>query len=72
VNDLTVKQRRDVEMALRHLNRAMKALSRARLPEPPRSIPDTWEWDLQRGHHAVCEGSVHLIDGLEKLDASDG
>lgn len=70
---LSEKQKREVDMALSHLGRAMKALSRANLPDAEGwSDRATWVNGLQQGLRKVGEASDVLIDALEEMAAFEG
>jgi len=68
--ELTPRQRRQVNLAIGHLGRAMKALQRADLPLPPPSLGTSPFYDLDRGVRLVGEASDALIDGMEQLDGA--
>lgn len=70
---LTPRQKREVDVALRHLGRAMKALGRADLPDAEGwSDRSGWVNGLQRGLRKVGEASDTLIDALEEMAAFEG
>lgn len=64
VMSLTNRQRREVEAAVRHIGRAMQALSRADIPIPE-SGSGKGEWAFYDGLRRLGQASNRLIDGLE-------
>jgi hypothetical protein len=64
VSGLTPYQRREVETAVRHVGRAMRALSRANLAHPV-GIAGQDAWALYDGERRLGQASDRLIDGLE-------
>lgn len=63
--ELTPRQIREVNIAIRHLGRAMKALNRAKVPLDSGYTP--WRYSLNKGEQRVGQASDALIDGLEAL-----
>jgi hypothetical protein len=59
---LTDQQRRELNLALRHLGRAMKAIERAKVP--PASDFVTLGYRLNVGIEHVYKASDAMIDGL--------
>lgn len=69
---LTRRQRREVETAVRHIGRAMQALSRAGIPVPM-SGSGKGQWAFYDGERRLGQASDRLIDGLEAESTdSDG
>ena len=66
---LAPKQRREVDTAVRHLGRAMRALDRARVPAG--AATERAILELNRGERLVAQASDKLIDGLLLLDGVD-
>lgn len=60
---LTARQVRELNLAVRHLGRAMKALERAGIP-PARDFQTTL-YRLNNGIDLTAKASDALIDGLE-------
>lgn len=66
---LTPRQRRDVDTAVRHIGRAMRALARADVPSG--TATERAILDLNRGERLLGQASDKLIDGLMLLDGAD-
>lgn len=66
---LTPRQRREVDMAVRHLGRALRSLERAALPWGTGSERPLLE--LNRGERLTAEASDKLIDGLTLIDGGE-
>lgn len=58
------RQRREVEMAVRHIGRAMQALSRAAIPLPMAGS-GKGQWAFYDGERRLGQASNRLIDALE-------
>lgn len=63
---LSARQRREIDTALRHMGRAMKAFARAGLPEPS-DHAYSWLFGLHRGERRLGEASDTVIDALEEM-----
>lgn len=66
---LTDRQHRELVQAVRHIGRAMRALDRAKVPNPPRiGVCPEWLINLYDGEDMLRAASDRLIDGLEAFD----
>ena len=65
---LTAGQLREVNTAIRHIGRALRALNRANLPVAGSSGTEGWLFELNRGERKLGEASDQIIDGLILLD----
>lgn len=63
---LTARQRREADVAVRHLGRALRALDRANIPSG--TATDRALLELNRGERLAGQASDKLIDGLMLLD----
>jgi len=63
VMSLTNRQRREINMAVRHLGRAMAAMVRANVPQAQGMV--SWQHRINDGEASLCQASDELIEGLE-------
>lgn len=64
--ELTARQEREIAVALRHLGRAMRAMSRANLPlDPETDGTESLVWELIRAERQIGQASDRMIDALE-------
>lgn len=68
-DELTPKQEAEVQMALRHMGRAMKALSRAGIPISGAGQPLLLEFN--RAELKLCQASDQFIDALMRLGETE-
>ena len=67
---LTPRQEKQLNLAIRHLGRAMKALDRAQLPLA--KTGEHWLFKINAGERKVGEASDRLIAGMEELYEPEG
>lgn len=66
MDDLTDRQRREIDTTIRHVGRAMRSFARVRVPDLPKSgNARNWWWSLREAEEAIVAASNKLIDATE-------